>query len=69
MKFAPIAVAAAALLSLHTLAEAATFPVGLGHGLHDGDHVAGEPPTLTPLAPAGSSVASYSVLSTAAWLL
>jgi PEP-CTERM motif len=64
MKFAPIAVAAAALLSLHTLAEAETFQSVSGTGFTT-ETTSLANSYLTPLAPAGSSVTSYSVLSTA----
>ena len=67
MKFAPIAVAAAALLSLQTPSEAATFQSVSGTGFTT-ETTSVTNLYTTPLAPAGSSVVSYSVLSTAAWL-
>jgi PEP-CTERM motif len=64
MKFAPIAIAAAALLSVHAVSEAATFQSLSGTGFTtETASLAGS--YLTPLAPAGSSDASYSVLSIA----
>jgi PEP-CTERM motif len=68
MKFAPIAVAASALLSLHTLSEAATFQSVSGTGFTT-ETTSLVSSYLTPLAPAGSSDASYSVLSTATGFL
>jgi len=68
MKFAPIAVAAAALLSLLTPSEAATFQSVSGTGFTT-ETASVTNLYMTPLAPAGSSVASYSVLSTAAGFL
>jgi PEP-CTERM motif len=68
MKFAPIAIAASALLSLHAVSEAATFQSLSGTGFTtETASLAGS--YLTPLAPAGSSDASYSVLSTASGFL
>jgi hypothetical protein len=68
MKFAPVAIAASALLSLHALSEAATFQSLSGTGFTtETASLAGS--YLTPLAPAGSSDASYSVLSTASGFL
>jgi hypothetical protein len=64
MKFAPIAIAASTLLSLHALSEAQTFQSLSGTGF-TAETVSLANSYLTPLAPAGSSVASYSVLSTA----
>lgn len=64
MKFAPIAIAASTLLSLHALSEAQTFQSLSGTGFTT-ETVSLANSYLTPLAPAGSSVASYSVLSTA----
>ena len=68
MKFAPIAVAAAALLSLQTPSEAATFQSVSGTGCTT-ETASVTNLYTTPLAPAGSSVVSYSVLSTAAGFL
>jgi hypothetical protein len=64
MKLSQIAIAAAALLSLHSLSEAATFQSVSGTGFTT-ETASLANSYLTPLAPAGSSVTSYSVLSTA----
>ncbi len=64
MKFASITLAAAALVSWHLPSEAATFQALSGTGFTT-ETTSVESSYLTPLAPAGSSVASYSVLSTA----
>jgi PEP-CTERM motif len=64
MKFAPIAIAAAAFVSLHTLSEAATFQSVSGTGFTT-ETASLANSYLAPVAPAGSSVTSYSVLSTA----
>ena len=64
MKFAPIAVAASALLSLHSASEAATFQAVSGTGFTT-ETVSLVTSYLTPVALAGSSITSYSVLSTA----
>jgi len=68
MKFASIVVAAAALLSLHTLSRAETFESVSGTGFTT-ETTSLPNSYLAPLAPAGSSVTSFSVLSTAAGLL
>jgi PEP-CTERM motif len=64
MKFAQIAIAASALVSAHALSEAATFQSVSGTGFTT-ETASLANSYLTPLAPAGSSVASYSVLSPA----
>ena len=64
MKFAPIVAAAAALVSLHTVSEAATFQSVSGTGFTT-ETTSVVNAFTTPLPPAGSTVASYSVLSTA----
>ena len=65
MKVAPIAFAAAALVSLQTLSEAATFQSVSGTGFVTETALLVNS-YLTPKTPAGSSIASYSMLSTAA---
>jgi len=65
VKLARIAVAAAALVSLYPLSEAATFQSIWGTGFTT-ETASVVNSHLTPVAPAGSSIASYSVLSTAA---
>ena len=65
MKFASIAVATAALLSLHPLANAETFESVSGTGFTT-ETTSLPNAYLAPLPPVGSTVASYSVLSTLA---
>ncbi|HEY5321583.1 MAG TPA: PEP-CTERM sorting domain-containing protein [Caldimonas sp.] len=65
MKFASIAVAAAALLSLPALSNAETFQSVSGTGFTT-ETTSLPNAYLTPVPPAGSTVASYSVLSTLA---
>ena len=64
MKLAPIACAAAALLALHAPSWADTFQSVSGTGFTT-ETTSVINSFLTPQAPAGSTVASYSVLSTA----
>jgi hypothetical protein len=63
MKFASIALAAAALLSLHTLSKAETFEAVSGTGFTT-ETTSLVNAYLEPLPPAGSTVTTYSVLST-----
>ena len=63
MKFAPIALAAAALLALHIPAEATIFQSISGTGFTT-ETTSVVNLYLLPAATAGSSVASYSVLIT-----
>jgi len=64
MKLAPIALIAAALLALNTPSQATTFASASGPGFTT-ETTSVVNSFLTPLAPPGSSVANYSVLSTA----
>lgn len=64
MKFASIALAATALVALQFPAQAATFQALSGTGFTT-ETTSVVNSYLTPTAPAGSSVSSYSVLSTA----
>jgi hypothetical protein len=65
MKLAPIAIVSAALVGLNTPSWAATFEAVPGLGATT-EFTTVVNSFLTPVATAGSSVASYSVLSTAA---
>ena len=65
MKFAPIALMSAALVALSTPSWGAIFEAAAGPGFTT-EFITVSGSYLTPMATAGSSVASYSVLSTAA---